>query len=583
MKFWPLWLASVAAPMFILAVAAWWLWHLEQSEAQSRLVRTVDLLREQSLRTFELQDALLIAVQGYTAAMSWDEIAKSRSVANFLHELDDGTRDISAIGIVAPDGRLLHHSKAPFPMPYMTDLSDRDYVAAQQGSSAGTYIGETMIGRVSGRIVFSYSRPRRGMDGKPDGGVIWASFPPSSFTDFYATVVDAPADTVELVRNDGVLLARYPPLSRPIGYRFPEKSAPMQAAHAAARAVAFAEGESPLDREPRLYAARQLSNLPLTVIYGLHANSLRQEWLRDLRAIVMTTAAAVACLLALTWLVTRRARQEEVALERARVQAELRAEAEAALRRGQGLEILGQITAGVAHDFRNVVHAMQGGLDLVRRALDNGDLTRAKVVVDMIAETAERGAGLTKRMLRVVAKPQVDQGNANETRGEADPLAVVQAASELLKRTIGSNWTVRTQAEPAGVPQHVRAEPAELEAALLNLALNARDAMPAGGEVLISLSQEPVLDSGPPHAEGLGPGRYVRISVSDNGVGMDAATLARAAEPFFTTKTAERGTGLGLSTVRAFAHSAHGALRIASPGPGYGTTVTLWLPEISSE
>ena len=320
------------------------------------------------------------------------------------------------------------------------------------------------------------------MDGKPDGGVTWASFPPSSFTDFYSTVVDAPADTVELVRNDGVVLARYPPLSR-IGYRFPQNSPPMQAVHTAAGAVAFAEGESPLDGEPRLYAAHQLGSLPLSVIYGLHANSLREEWLGDLRPIVMTTAAAVGCLLVLTWLVTRRARQEEVALERARVEAELRAEAEAALRRGQGLEILGQITAGVAHDFRNVVHAMQGGLDLVRRALDNGDLARARVVIDMIAETAERGAGLTKRMLRVAAKPQVDQGNANEMREEADPLAVVQTVSELLKRTIGSNWTVRTQVEPAGPPRRVRAEPVKLEAALLNLAINARDAMVAGGEV----------------------------------------------------------------------------------------------------
>ena len=124
----------------------------------------------------------------------------------------------------------------------------------------------------------------------------------------------------------------------------------------------------------------------------------------------------------------------------------------------------------------------------------------------------------------------------------------------------------------------MRGDPAELEAALLNLALNASDAMPSGGEVLISLTAEDVVESEPPHPEGLGPDRYVRITVSDTGIGMDSATLARAAEPFFTTKSGERGTGLGLSTARDFARSAGGALRIESPGPGRGTSVTLWLP-----
>ena len=577
-KFWPLWLAAVGVPMFILAATAWWSWNLERFEARSALVRTVDLLREHALRSFDKPAALLIAAQGYTATMSWDEIAKSRAVADFLHDLDEGAPDLGAIGIVAPDGSLLHHSRVSFPLPRTTDLSDRDYFAAQQGSSAGIYVGQPIVGRLDGQPAFSYSRPRRDINGQPDGGVLWAAFSPSGFANFYATVVQTPADTVALVRNDGVLLARYPPLSRLAGHQLPLDSAPMKAARAATSSTAFAEGESPFDGKPRLYAARQLGNLPLSVIYGLHADSLRLDWLRDLRINVVATAVAMAFLLVLTWLVTRRARREEAALERARVEAELRAEAEAALRRGQRLEILGQIAAGVAHDFRNVVHTVRGGLELVHRALDNGDLARAKVVVDMVAETAKHGEGLTKRMLRVAAKPPAGRDDPAKNVAPSDPVSVVHAVGELLKSTIGGNCTVQVQVEPAGVPRRVRGEPAELEAALLNLALNARDAMPAGGVVLISLASEDVLDSDPLHPEGLRPGRYARIAVSDTGVGMDSATLARAAEPFFTTKSAERGTGLGLSTARAFARGAGGALRIASAGPGHGTVATLWLP-----
>jgi signal transduction histidine kinase len=582
LKFWPLWLASVVAPLFILAASAWWLWNLELFEAQNRMERTVDLLREQSLRTFEIQDALLTAAQGYTAAMSWDEIATDKTVADFLRQLDDGTRDISAIGIVAPGGQLIHHSRAHFPLPRMIDLSDRDYVLAQQGSSGGTYIGETLVGRVGGRTVFTYSRPRRGADGKPDGGVLWASFPPASFADFYATVAETP-DTVELVRNDGALLVRYPSLPGPTSYRLPSTSAPMQAVHAAARAAAFATGLSPFDGEPHLYVARQLGSLPLSVIYGLHTDSLCHEWLRDLRVLVVTTAAAMALLLLMTWLVTHRARVEEGALERARAESELRAEAEAALRRRQRLEILGQITAGVAHDFRNVVHTMQGGLDLVRRALETGDLTRANVVIDMVAEAAERGAGLTNRMLQVARQSGISHQAAAETRATSDPLVVVRTAIELLERTIGSKWNIRLQMEPTGVPQLVHGEPAEFEVALLNLALNARDAMPGGGEILILAGQESINGSSPVKPEGLDPGHYARVAVCDTGVGMDAATLARATEAFFTTKTAEGGTGLGLSTVGTFARSIGGALRVASAGPNRGTTVTLWLPQVLPE
>ncbi len=140
------------------------------------------------------------------------------------------------------------------------------------------------------------------------------------------------------------------------------------------------------------------------------------------------------------------------------------------------------------------------------------------------------------------------------------------------------------------MPARVRGPGAELESALLNIAVNARDAMPEGGTSTVSTVPETILpNAGRPGPEGLPPGRYVRIAVADEGVGMDdegvgmdPETLARVGQPFFTTKPRGKGTGLGLASVRAFAEEAGGMVRIGSPGPGRGTTVTLWLPEAAA-
>jgi signal transduction histidine kinase len=137
---------------------------------------------------------------------------------------------------------------------------------------------------------------------------------------------------------------------------------------------------------------------------------------------------------------------------------------------------------------------------------------------------------------------------------------------------------VQSHIQAHGPPQYVRGPSVELEAALLNLVFNARDAMTEGGEVVIAVAAE-IVAAGDHHPAGLAPGVYARISVADTGIGMDAATLAQAAEPFFTTKGPGRGTGLGLSTTRSFVEAAGGGFRIESPGLGCGSTVTVWLPE----
>jgi signal transduction histidine kinase len=233
----------------------------------------------------------------------------------------------------------------------------------------------------------------------------------------------------------------------------------------------------------------------------------------------------------------------------------------------QKMESLGQLTGGVAHDFNNLLMAVLGNLGLLRRRLLH-DETLLRLVDDAIAG-AERGATLTKRMLAFARR--------QELKPEAVQVgSLVAGIEQMLSRTLGPMVEIDVSVS-AGLPA-VRVDPHQFELALLNLALNARDAMPNGGRLMIAAQQE--AESDRPHE--LPEGEYVRIEVADSGIGMDEATLARAIEPFFTTKGVGKGTGLGLSMVHGLAAQSGGAIDIRSQ-PGAGTIVHLWLPVARSK
>jgi PAS domain S-box-containing protein len=244
-------------------------------------------------------------------------------------------------------------------------------------------------------------------------------------------------------------------------------------------------------------------------------------------------------------------RQSQLALE----------QAQEAFYQSQKMEAIGKLTGGVAHDFNNLLAAIVGSLDLARRKMaDGGDISR---FIDNAMKAAERGATLTQRMLAFARKQELKL----ET---VDPVALVRGMADLLQRTIGGGVRIDTQFPL--IVQRVHADPAQLELGLLNLAVNARDAMPEGGRIIIAAREEKV---GP--GEGLKRGIYVCLSVTDTGKGMDSETLARATEPFYTTKGVGKGTGLGLSMVHGFAEQCGGKLTLQSH-VGQGTTAELWLP-----
>jgi PAS domain S-box-containing protein len=237
--------------------------------------------------------------------------------------------------------------------------------------------------------------------------------------------------------------------------------------------------------------------------------------------------------------------------------------AEEALRQAQKIEAIGQLTGGVAHDFNNLLAVVVGNLDLLRRKLpDDPKMMR---LVESALEGAQRGASLTQRLLAFARR--------QDLRPEAvDVPQLVRGMTDMLQRSLGPMVRVETRF-PLDLPP-VHADAHQLELALLNLAVNARDAMPEGGKLEVSASADYLAER---NVAGLATGPYVRLSLTDHGEGMDAATLARATEPFFTTKGLGRGTGLGLSMVHGLAEQSGGKLLIRSH-PGLGTTVDLYLP-----
>jgi signal transduction histidine kinase/CheY-like chemotaxis protein len=234
----------------------------------------------------------------------------------------------------------------------------------------------------------------------------------------------------------------------------------------------------------------------------------------------------------------------------------------------QKMDTIGQLTGGVAHDFNNLLMAVLGSLTLLEKRLP--DEPQCRRLLQNAVQGAQRGAALTQRLLAFSRR--------QELKPEAvDLTALVSGMEELLKRALGHAIEFRCTF-PGELPP-VLVDANQLELALLNLALNARDAMPNGGKLSITAVGETRQEPGPDSRLPLG--EYLRISITDTGVGMDEQTLAKATDPFFTTKGPGKGTGLGLSMVHGLAAQSGGHLRIDS-APNLGTSVQLWLPRATT-
>ncbi|EFH11363.1 hybrid sensor histidine kinase/response regulator [Teichococcus cervicalis] len=443
-------------------------------------------------------------------------------------------------------------------------LADRAHFQVPREGERRPYISAPLVGRASGQVSVQVARRIEDSAGG-FAGVVVVSLDPGPLAGALKELQLGEGRRIRVLRRDGVILAESGG-GDTLGTALPPDD-PLRRALAEAPSghaeIATPEGM-------RLVGYQSLSAVPLVVELSLDA----EAEMASLGFVGPSIAAAVAAVsllllaalaLSLLWL-------ERLRTQRALLRAE--SEREHALERlahAQRMESLGRLAGGIAHDFNNVLQAALGGAKLIERRSTEAGIRR---LAGMVIQAGERGASVTQRLLAYARRGQL--------RAEPVPLApLLEGLREVLDHTLGASVEVRLAIAP-GLPP-AQADRGQLEAVLINLAVNARDAIrPLGrGSVVLGAVLEEVPPP-PPGAECLAPGRYLRIDVTDTGTGMDAATLARATEPFFTTKPKEEGTGLGLAMAIGFAEQSGGALAIES-SPGKGTRVRLWLPEAVPE
>ncbi|CAH2603129.1 Histidine kinase [Rhodovastum atsumiense] len=340
----------------------------------------------------------------------------------------------------------------------------------------------------------------------------------------------------------------------------------------------FLEGGDPVPLEQWAVSRALRGETAVGVVYRLRRKDTWESWVGSYNlAPIRDGQGRIVGSVVTARDITERLRADEALAElnrtleeRVRDEIAAREAVQERAKHAQHMQALGQIAAGVAHEFNNILQAVQGGLGLIEARA--GDVASVRRFARIAAGAAGRGSVITGRLLSFAQRSSVRPERI-------DPVAMLDAIRDVLAHTLGSQVTVRLDLHPM-LPAVV-VDKAELETALVNLGTNARDAMPLGGALTLAAAVD-TITTGWTCPVPLRPGRYVRLAVSDVGTGMDAATLARATDPFFTTKPIGTGTGLGLSMAKGFAEQSGGGLAIAST-PGHGTTVTLWLPVAPEE
>nr|WP_246408186.1 hybrid sensor histidine kinase/response regulator [Microvirga lupini] len=488
--------------------------------------------------------------------MSWDEISAPETSA-FLQRIKAPLEQVVSIWITDATGHVRAGSQ---PWDPAVTIDEREWFQAQRGQDVGTYISAPFQGKATRAASFAVSRRRSTQDGHFDG-IIHVALSPEYFSRFFQEAVPPGPSAAALIREDGAILARAP---TQVTYTRLGPDNILMRSIAAQPDGGVMVGVSSTDQRERYYAYRHVGAYPIYVAFGVDADVVLGRWYRNLQLYGAVALLSALTLLLVSWLALRRAKAEQEALTQLQYESEQRLAAEQRLLQAQKMESIGQLTGGIAHDFNNLLAVILGNLELLRKRV--GDDERAKRLLEGAFQGAQRGAALTQRLLAFSRRQDL-------TPQAVDVPQLVSSMTDLLARALGPSIQIVTQF-PADLPP-VKVDPNQLEMALLNLAVNARDAMPISGTITISARTEEVASK---NEHGLSLGSYVCVSVSDNGMGMDAATLARAIEPFFTTKGIGKGTGLGLSMIHGLAVQSGGTLTLKSE-VGKGTTAEIWLPQ----
>ncbi|WOH66514.1 hybrid sensor histidine kinase/response regulator [Bradyrhizobium sp. BWA-3-5] len=546
--------ASLALPLALFVFASAVSFASISETADREIERALDVAHEHALKVFETIDRSLSEISEIIRDIPDAEIvAREQALHLRLKQLVASLPQVKSAWVFDAKGHALVNSLV-VPAPGI-DFSDRDYFRAHTGGDIGTYIGEVLTPRppYQGAPFFGVSRRRPSEDGGFTG-VIQSSVLPEYFENYYARIGREPGSFFAVGRADGTVLARFPPVGRDVHL---DRAGPSGKQISASPKAGLITATSPVDGVERRLGYQRLAEYPIYVSAGLETSTIRARWLATMGQHLIFGAPATALLFALLGLALRRTRHLHF-------EAEKRQAAEEALKHGQRLEALGQLTGGVAHDFNNLLTVIRASVDLLRRH----DLPEARRLryIDAISDTVTRAAKLTGQLLafarRQTLKPEIfDVGRS------------VQTLSEMISTLIGSRIEIVILGPEE--PCFVNADAGQFETAIINMAVNARDAMEGRGRLTIAVGMAASLPNAAPLPQH--PYGYVAVSVADTGSGIPPDQFERIFEPFFTTKQAGHGTGLGLSQVFGFAKQSGGEVTVNSE-VGKGSIFTLYLP-----
>ena len=550
---------SLLGPLLFIGGYAWFDYHRRLSDAFDEVDRLTLVAEEQAATVQEL-NAEIIARMAELAGEQKPEWISRREPAihQSLNAIVGRFQQIASVSIFSATGTLLANSRF-FPVPAVS-IEGTETLTAASLPGRQPHISLPQPGMINGGNVFAVSTSWVDSEGR-SLGVFSISLRQQYFVDFYhALTGDDSAVLIGLYRADGRALVRFPDTVTDMAAPVTISGVPQ----AISNDPRFGHllSVSPVDGRKRVLAYRRVASYPLYVIAGIETSSLVAGWRTNLGAIA--TIMLVPCIVVwvLLWMSLRRLREEELAWRNWHNEVSRRVSAEASNRQLRRLGALGNLVANVAHDFNNLLMVVNANMELARRK-HYMNLEKEVLAVQQASKGAQ---GLARRLMSVARKQPVKLECV-------DVCNWLSSLKDMIETSIGEHVTL--QIHMAAETGSVMVDPVELEAAVINLSVNAKDAMPEGGKFTIRCNAIRLTDD----EFGLAPGDYAHVSFSDTGCGMAEAVLRRAFEPLFTTKAKGAGTGLGLAQVMTTCEQAGGTARIGST-LDVGTTVSLYLPRL---
>ncbi|MEF7612576.1 response regulator [Aquincola sp. MAHUQ-54] len=549
-------LAAVIVPGAAFVGMAGWALERARTDAEDTTARASQMALSHVQRTFAVAEEIGRRAAAATAGDDDEVRADEAALHQRLNDIVAGVPALVNLNVWDAAGRAVARSDQRIDPG--ASAGDRTYFTEMQDRSIDVGISEVIVGRQTGRELFNVTLRRPSPDGS-FRGVVAVSLAPSYFRSYYESIAadDPRLASFALIKTDGSILARWPPAEA--GRQRVAPGAQTLARIQAGEDAGVLVTRVGTGREARLLSFRRVPGYPVYVVAGFSRDAMFADWLRLLWLLAAVLLPVSAGLAGVAWVAIRKTRLEHEASAALREESRRRFQAEQAVMEAQKLETLAVLTGGVAHDFNNLLAIVQTNLHVHRRK--HPALAEAPQLQAM-ARAIRAGVRLTRQLLSFSRKQALKPETIRLQ-------AWLPHAAELLQSTLGRAVQAEFKVDADTASIHVDA--GELELALINLALNARHAMPKGGTFRVSAFND--------EAHPIAGRPAVNLCVQDDGAGIPADILPRVVEPFFTTRERGAGSGLGLSQVHGFCVQAGGRLDIDST-VGAGTRVCMRLPAV---